>query len=234
MKPNHAFILLNRKAAHNYLSCQITQVNNNNHPWDLLCHSPIQSNWDLITSYLASYCYPAIKTYQTPRIWYLRPSAALIQSDLPLSLPFNPSRSLPSPPLSLSITQGAFSLFLQSPRMIIGPVFERSYSVCPTPRAIILIWRCEIAYNFPWCPVTWWNNSRLFFPRARMFNKAHNHQEWGKGHRGVYKGGDVNVTQCLSSCEKIHLEERKNTGLCYGFVLQRRTETSWTRLHFCD
>ncbi len=152
MKVSHAFILFNSKAAHNYPRCQIIQVNNNNHLWDLLCYSPIQSNRDLITSYFPSYCYPTIKTHQTSRIWYLRPSTALIQSDLPLSLPFNPSPSLPSPPLSLSITRGAFSLSLQSACLIIGPAFERSYSVCPTPRAIILIWRCEIAYNFPWCP----------------------------------------------------------------------------------
>lgn len=61
MKPNHAFTLSNREAAHNYPICQITRVNNNNHPWDLLCHWPIQSNWDLITSYFPSYCYPGIK-----------------------------------------------------------------------------------------------------------------------------------------------------------------------------
>ncbi len=68
MKPNHAFTLSNGEAAHNYPRCQLTQVNNNNHPRDLLCRSPIQSNWDLIISYFPSYCYPTIKTHQTPRI----------------------------------------------------------------------------------------------------------------------------------------------------------------------
>lgn len=103
------------------------------------------------------------------------------------------------------------------PCVIIGRPFERSYSICPTPQAIIAVWRCEIAYNFPWCPVTWFSNSRLFFPGPACLTRHIMIRNEEKGASGVYvyKEGDVNVTQCLSLCEKIRLEEWKYRALMW-------------------
>lgn len=51
-----------------YARRQLAQVNNNNRPRDQLCHSSIESKWDLITSYSPSHHYPAINTHQTPHL----------------------------------------------------------------------------------------------------------------------------------------------------------------------
>lgn len=63
------------------------------------------------------------------------------------------------------------------------PSHLEDFTVCPPPRAIILIWRCKIAYHFPLMPRHCGVLASSFPGFAFYFTKARN-QDWRRGARG--------------------------------------------------